>query len=577
MLRTKNCGELRKENVGETVALCGWVSKVRNLGALVFIDLRDRYGVTQLSLTPEMYEKYHLRSEYCLRVEGEVILRSSPNKEMDTGEIEIDVKDINVFSSSANPPFIIADKTDALEDTRLKMRYLDLRRPILQKNLQIRAKTVSSMREYLEENGFLEIETPTLIKSTPEGARDYLVPSRLKPGTFYALPQSPQIYKQLLMIAGMDKYYQVARCYRDEDLRADRQPEFTQIDVEMSFVEREDVLLVIQGMLKKAFKDVLNVDLKDFARLTYAECISKYGSDKPDLRYTLYLHDLDEIFKNSTFALFNNVHIKGFKVDGYAEHCSRKMQDEDARLLSDYHLHAPLYIKKLNGELTGSVIKNLSQEEIDSLVKEFELKDNDVLVLDFNSDYENLSLGLGALRKTYASRANLIDENVYEPLFVLDWPIFGRENGEIVSLSNPFTRPKDEHVKYLYEDPTKALSYAYDTVINGIELSSGSLRIYDAKVQERIFELLNLSEEEIKAKFGFFVDALKYGTPPHGGFAFGLDRLVMIFAHTDNIREVIAFPKNLQAACPMAQAPSKVDDSALKILHIKTVDEEKDE
>lgn len=574
MLRTKTCGELTEANVGEKVTLCGWVSKVRNLGFLVFVDLRDRYGITQISIDAKEFEKEPLKSEYCVQVEGEVILRSSPNKNIPTGLIEIKAEKIKVFSESLLPPFIIADKTDALEDTRLKSRYLDLRRPTLQKNLVLRAKMIQSFHHYFDENGFLEVETPTLIKSTPEGARDYLVPSRTKPGCFYALPQSPQIYKQLLMVGNIDRYYQVARCYRDEDLRADRQPEFTQLDVEMSFVERQDVLNIIQGSLKKVFKDTIDVDLEDFAVLPYSECISKYGSDKPDLRYELFLHDIDNIFESTNFAPFKNTHIKGLKVPGYGPSCTRKMQDNDNLLLKNYHIRSAIFLKYNAGQLTGSAVKNFSQEEIDKLNKEFDLQENDLLILvENNEDYTNLSMALGAIRKEYAERLNLVDDNVYKPLFVIDWPIFGRENGEIVSLSNPFTRPRDEDLHYLDTDPTKALSYAYDTVINGIELSSGSLRIYDSKVQQKIFEILGFTDEDIEKKFGFFIDALKFGTPPHGGFAFGLDRLSMILCHTDNIHDVIAFPKNLQACCPMSSAPSTVPEEALKILHIKVEDE----
>lgn len=569
MLRTNYCGKLNSQHIGEKVNLCGWVSRVRNLGSLVFIDLRDTTGIVQISLSDEEYQKNPVKNEYCIKVEGKVFKRASVNNNISTGEVEIKEAVIEVFSTSLLPPFIISDKSDALEDTRLKNRYLDLRRPILQNNLKIRAKTVSIMRSYLEENGFLEIETPTLIKSTPEGARDYLVPSRTRPGNFYALPQSPQIYKQLLMIAGMDRYYQVARCYRDEDLRADRQPEFTQIDVEMSFVEREDVLNIIEGMLKRVFKDVLNTELKDFKRLSYDECIKTYGSDKPDLRFGYELHDLDDVFARSNFVLFKNKHVKGFKVDNFASSCTRKMQDEDAILFNNYHVHSPFYLKFNEGNLTGSLLKNLSEEEVFLLKERFSLKENDLIVLSVDEDYEAVSLALGALRKEYAKKTNIVLENVYEPLFVIDWPIFGYEDEEIVSLSNPFTRPKDEDVKHLYNDPTKAKSYAYDTVINGIELSSGSLRIHDAKVQEQVFKLLKLTDEEIKEKFGFFVDALKYGTPPHGGFAIGLERLVMILCHSENIKDVIAFPKNLQAVDPMSEAPGPVDEKALNLLHIK--------
>lgn len=570
MLRTKTCGELTAADIGQTATLCGWVSKVRNLGALIFVDLRDRAGVTQIALSPEQYEKTPLKSEYCLQVTGQVVGRSEPNPKLSTGAIEVKAAEIRLFSRSQLPPFIVADKTDALEETRLKNRYLDLRRPCLQANLQRRAQLVKSLREYLEERGFLEVETPTLIKSTPEGARDYLVPSRTRPGSFYALPQSPQIFKQLLMVGGIDRYYQVARCYRDEDLRADRQPEFTQLDVEMSFVEREDVLEVIEGMLKKAFRDILGVELQDFARLSYRECIERYGSDKPDLRYDLPLRDLDGIFAATEFELLRGVHVKGIRLPGFASGCTRKIADQDNVDLKNFGLHSAFHLKMADGALSGGLVKNLQPLEIERLIAEFGLADGDLLIVGFGADYEVLSTAFGALRRTYAARLGLVDENCYRPLFVLDWPIFGREEGRIVSLSNPFTRPRDEDLHYLESDPTKALSYAYDTVVNGIELSSGSLRIYDSAVQERIFELLGLSAADIEAKFGFFVEALRYGTPPHGGFAIGLERLAMILCKTDNIHDVVAFPKNLQAVCPMSQAPSPVPAEALKVLKICT-------
>lgn len=577
MLRTDTCGRLSKNDVQKHVTLCGWVSRVRNLGALVFIDLRDRYGTVQLNVSPELFEKTEIKSEYCLQVKGLVVLRQDPNPQMATGEIEIDVKEIRVFSRSELPPFLIQDKTDALEDTRLKYRYLDLRRPYLQKVLEKRSKLVSSLRRYMEEEGFFEIETPTLAKSTPEGARDYLVPSRTKPGQFYALPQAPQIFKQLLMIGGIDRYYQVARCYRDEDLRADRQPEFTQFDVEMSFVEKEDVLKVIEGLVKRAFKDVRGIDIPDFKVLRFDECIQKYGSDKPDIRFGLELHDLDKIFKNSSFAPFSGKRIKGFAISKAATVTSRKMMDKDNLILSNYKLHSAFHLKMEKDGLTGSLVKNLQETEMADLIEEFKLQEGDLLILDYDENYERLSLGLGALRKEYGSRLELYAPNTYAPLFVIDWPLFGEEDGKIVSLANPFMRPRDEDLPYLDSDPTRVYSEAYDTVINGIEISSGALRIYDQDIQTKVFKLLGLSEEEIKDKFGFFIEALKYGTPPHGGFAIGIDRLAMIIAETDNIRDVTAFPKNLQAVCMMSGAPSSVPDEALDVLSIAIKKEKKGE
>lgn len=573
MLRTNTCGELRISDIDKKVKLTGWVSKVRNLGALVFVDLRDRYGLIQLNIAPELYEKEVLKSEYCVQVEGTVVKRSEANPELATGEIEIAVTSYKVFSKSALPPFIIADKSDAIEDTRLKNRYLDLRRPCLQKNLMIKAKMLKNARDFLENEKFLEIETPTLIKSTPEGARDYLVPSRTRPGNFYALPQSPQIFKQLLMVGGFDRYYQIARCYRDEDLRADRQPEFTQIDVEMSFVEREDVLDVIERLIKYVFKKTADIDLPDFKRVAYKEAIDKYGSDKPDMRYDMTLVDMKDTLGDAGFEAYHSKTVKAIVVKEEATKATRKTLDSDNELVKKYGLHSVFHFKYQNGALSGSALKFFQEESISKMVEILKLQENDLVIVGASEDYERCCTAMGALRCRYASQNGLLDRNKYIPLFVIDWPIFGRENDEIVSLSNPFTRPRDEDLQYLDSDPTKILSYAYDTVINGVELSSGSLRIYDSNVQQKIFELLGLTDEDIKNKFGFFVDALKYGTPPHGGFAFGVERMAMILCQTDNVRDVVAFPKNLSAVDPMCGAPSAVPTEALDILGIKLKEE----
>ncbi len=569
MLRTKNNGELRLSNVGENVILTGWVSKVRNLGALVFVDLRDRYGITQINIDPKLYDLTPLKNEYCVQIEGVVQAKAEQNKNLPTGEIEVLASKIKIFSESELTPFIIADKTDALEDTRLKTRYLDLRRPVLQHNLELRHALLKSTREYLEGLNFLEVETPTLIKSTPEGARDYLVPSRTRPGTFYALPQSPQIYKQLLMISGMDRYYQIARCYRDEDQRADRQPEFTQIDVEMSFIEREDVLGVIENLLRKVFKDTINYDLPKFKRISYKDAIEKYGSDKPDMRFDMVLQDVSSLLSNAGFEAYNNKIVKCFVAHSSAAATTRKIIDKDNEEAKKFKVHGVSHLKYINGELSGSIIKFFSQETIASLVSSLKLEEDDLVIVCADEDMEKCSIALGALRCAYAEKLGLRDNNVFAPLFVLDWPLFGREDGNIVSLSNPFTRPRDEDLKYLDSDPTKVLSYAYDTVMNGLELSSGSLRIFDGKLQEKVFELLGLSDEDIKNRFGFFVDAFNYGTPPHGGFALGVERISMLLCKTDNVRDVVAFPKNLKAICPMADCPSSVPTENLDILGIE--------
>ncbi|MCI2068875.1 MAG: aspartate--tRNA ligase [Bacilli bacterium] len=576
MLRTANDGELRAADASKKVVLTGWAAKIRNLGAIVFLDLRDRYGLTQIRIDPELFKKQEIRNEYCLQVEGTVQIREEKNPSLATGEIEVVAEKIHVFAPAQNTPFIIADKTDALEDTRLKTRYLDLRRPCLQKNLMIRHLALKAARDYLESKGFLEVETPTLVRSTPEGARDYLVPSRTFPGEFYALPQSPQLFKQLLMIAGMDRYYQVARCYRDEDLRADRQPEFTQIDCEMSFIEREDVLSVIEGMLDKVFKDVLNVNLEKFTRISYMDAINIYGSDKPDLRFEMKLSNVTSILQKGTFEAYQGKTIKALVVPSYATKASRKKMDEDNNLAKKFRVHGVSFFKVENGALEGSLAKYFTPEILNELAVFLKAKEGDLIIVGADEEEGKISVALGALRSAYGKELGLTDPNVYKPLFVLDWPLFEREDdGHYESLSNPFTRPRDEDLPLLKTDPTKVLSYAYDTVINGLELSSGSLRIYDGNLQKEVFELLGLSKDDIKNRFGFFVDAFNYGTPPHGGFAIGVERLSMVLCQTDNVRDVVAFPKNLQAADMMCQAPSSVPEENLKILGIQ-VAEKKD-
>lgn len=574
MLRSKNNGELRKENAGEEVVLTGWVSKVRNLGALVFVDLRDRYGITQLNIDPELYKKTEVKNEYCIQVKGKVFLRQDPNNSIPTGDIEVKAEEIKVFTEAKLTPFIIADKTDALEDTRLKWRYLDLRRPALLKNLMLREKASLAAREYLISQQFMEVETPTLIKSTPEGARDYLVPSRTHPGNFYALPQSPQIYKQLLMIGGVDRYYQFARCYRDEDLRSDRQPEFTQIDCEMSFVQREDVLSVIQGLLKNVFKKVLDVDLGDFARISYQEAIDTYGSDKPDMRFGMLLKDAAPLLGDGEFPPYKGEAIKAICVKGASSLISRKKMDEINLTAAKFKIHSFVFFKMEGGVLTGSLAKHYAKETLAEFASFMEAGEEDVIIV--SADMKNIKActALGAVRSELGREMKLIDADSFKPLFVLDWPMFERnEEGGLESLANPFCRMRDEDLKYLDTDPTKMLSYAYDTVVNGYELSSGALRIYDGKIQQKVFELLGLSDEDIKKKFGFFVDAFNYGTPPHGGFAIGLERLCMVLAKTDNVRDVVAFPKNLKAEDAMAECPSSVPDEALDLVGIQVKDE----
>lgn len=568
MLRNKTCGELRKENEGEEVILCGWVSKIRNLGSLCFIDLRDTYGITQLNVEPSYFEANKVHNEYVLQVFGKVALRTSPNKDLGTGDIEIKVEKYKVLAEAKQTPFIIADKTDALEDTRLKWRYLDLRRPCLQHNLKVRDIALTAAREYMHQLGFFEIETPTLVKSTPEGARDYLVPSRTYPGNFYALPQSPQLYKQLLMVAGMDKYFQIARCYRDEDQRADRQPEFDQIDVEMSFVDREDVLKVIEGLMSHIFKVAANIELPKFARVTYSDAVNLYGTDKPDLRYGMLLHDVSYL-STSGFKAFEGKVIKALVLPNQASKSTRKEQEKDQQLSAKFRVPHLMFAKAVNNHLECSAFKFFSPESIQHLEEDLKAKDGDLVIIGADAKLENAAFALGALRVKYAQEMGLRDPHIYKPCFVIDWPLFAKTDTGYEALSNPFTSPIPEDMHLLYEAPEKIRSTSYDTVLNGEELSSGALRIYDKKVQWKVFEILGLTDEDIKQRFGFFVDAFDYGFPPEGGFGIGVERLMMELLGDENIKDVLAFPKNLMAAEPMSSCPSTVPNENLDILGIQ--------
>ena len=568
--------DLSEKNVGENVTLIGWVSKKRNLGSIVFIDLRDRSGIIQITAN-ESNSLPDIRNEYVIQVKGVVALRSNPNLNLATGKIEIIANEINVINTAKTTPMIIADETDALEDTRLKYRYLDLRRPVMQHYQDIRHKIKMATHNYLSEQRFIEVETPILTLSTPEGARDYLVPSRVHHGKFYALPQSPQIFKQLLMIGGFERYYQIARCFRDEDLRADRQPDFTQIDIETSFLDQDQFLTMMEGLIKKIFKETINYDVQiPLRRLPYKEAMDNYGSDKPDTRFDIKLHDVKDIFANTTFGGFQNVEaIKAIKVDGVASITSRKVIDSLTLEAKKFSLGGLSVIKVENDELTGSFVKFLSEEEKDGLKEKLGTKNDDIIIIAAGK-YNRVCPLLGSLRLRYAKELGLIKPNTFDLLWVVDFPLFERdiENGQITSTHHPFTRPRDEDLKYLDSDPTKILSLAYDIVINGYEAGGGSLRIYNQDVQKKIFTVLGLSDEDIKRKFGFFVDAFQYGTPPHAGMAFGLDRLTMILGGTDNIRDVIPFPKNLAATCPMSGAPNKVDEDQLKDLGIAVIDYE---
>lgn len=575
MERTDYNGELRLKDVGRKVKLVGWVSTKRNLGAITFIDLRDNTGIVQLTLT-DSNAFPDVRNEYVISVEGEVKAKQVPNKNIPSGEVEVVVAKLVVINKAETTPFIIADKTDALEDTRLQYRYLDLRRPCMLEKLRTRAKIVRLTHEYLDANRFLEVETPILNLATPEGARDYLVPSRLHHGSFYALPQSPQLFKQLLMIGGIERYYQVARCFRDEDLRADRQPEFTQIDVEMSFMDQDQVLSLAEGLLKTYFKEVVNVDIAlPLRRLDYWEGMDKYGSDKPDTRYGLFLHDITEIMLKSSFQGFskeNAKYVKAIVVPGYAEKTSRKALDELQLEAKKFNLKGYLSLKFVNGKLDGSFTKFLPEEVQNELIQSLSLKEDDLVLFASSLYRRDIDFGLGALRIKYAHEMGLVKPNTYDLLWVVNFPMFDKVEGtenQYTAEHHPFTRPRDEDLPYLDSDPERVLAYAYDIVINGYEAGGGTLRIYDHDTQWKIFRLLGLSEEEVARKFGWFIDAFKYGVPPHAGFALGLDRISMILTGTDNIRDVEAFPKNLQAVDPMSHAPAGVSQEALDAVGIE--------
>ena len=565
--RNAYCGNLRLEDVDKEVALCGFARTIRKLGSITFIDLVDATGTVQIiEEDPSFFPD--VRNEYVLMVEGKVRKKKDPNPKLLTGAIEVVASKITVLSKAENPPFIIADKSDALEETRLVYRYLDLRRPVLQKNLRTRAKILTATRKYLEEHGFLEVETPYMGLSSPEGATEYLVPSRVHPGAFYALDQSPQQYKQLLMIAGLERYYQIARCFRDEDLRADRQPEFTQIDMEMSYLDQEEILTLMEGLLAAIFKEAGGIEIKTpLRRMPYAEAVGRYGSDKPDTRYGMLLEGYDELLGKGFMNKEDGKAVRGFVLEGGAAMLSRKKQDELNLEAQKFGFRSYVYLRLENGTLLGSFVKFLNEEEQAALIKKAGLKEGDALILAYG-DYEPVCFGLGALRTKLANELGLVKPNTYDLLWVVDFPMFEKREGEdgYKALHHPFTRPRDEDLPLLDTDPTKVLSYAYDIIINGYEAGGGTLRIYDHDIQEKIFEVMGLSAEEAEKKFGWFLGAFRYGVPPHGGIALGLERLSMILCGTSNIRDVLAFPKNLQATDPMTKAPQKVDQSQLDLL-----------
>lgn len=577
MYRTHNNGELRLQDVNSEVTLCGWVAKRRNFGALVFIDLRDRYGITQLVFNEDLATQISdVRNEYVLQAKGTVVERKDKNPKLATGEIEVVVREVKIVNTAITTPMIIADETDALEDTRLKYRYLDLRRPVLQKNLILRNRITLLVRNYLAKYGFTEVETPILCRSTPEGARDYLVPSRISKGEFYALPQSPQLYKQLLMVGGMDRYFQIARCFRDEDLRADRQPEFSQIDIEMSFVDEEDIWSMTEGLMKEIFKDIKGIDLPEFKRIPYDTCMERYGSDKPDLRFDMPLYNVSEVFANTEFKVFENCLneggiIQAMNVKNGADKFSRKQLDKLQDYVKVYGAKALANLKLTAEGFAGSVTKVLSDAEKEALRTMLNIEENDIVF--FVADKKKVAQSsLGALRVKLGHDLDLINKDAYEFLWVTDFPMFEYDENEnrYVAAHHPFTSPNLEDVDKLLSDPAHCYSRAYDLVLNGYELLSGSIRIHDQKLQEKVFEAIGMTLEEAHEKFSWFMDAFQYGTPPHGGVGIGLERLTMILAGTDNIRDVVAFPKTASASDLMAQAPSPVDPAQLKELGIET-------
>ncbi len=575
--RTHMCGDLRSENIGEEVVLNGWVARQRNLGGLMFIDLRDKTGITQITFpdsAPEelISEASHLRSEYVIGIKGKVVERSSKNPNLPTGDIEVIANEMSVYSKSETPPIYVKDDDQVSDGLRLKYRYLDLRKPHMQKNLALRHRITKATRDYFDKEGFTEVETPMLIKPTPEGARDYLVPSRTNKGSFYALPQSPQMFKQLLMVGGTDRYIQIAKCFRDEDLRADRQPEFTQIDMEMSFVDQEDIINIQEGYLKYLMKTVLGVEIETpLPRLTYEEAMSRYGSDKPDTRFGYELVGLNDVVAGTEFKVFNDCLdagglISGICIQNGGQKYSRKAIDKLTELVKTYGPKGLVWIKPEEGKINSSVNKFFDQDKLSKIVEAMDAKIGD-LILIAADNANNVQNGLGFLRRHIAGEMGLLDDNKYNFLWVVDFPLFEEnEEGDLKAMHHPFTSPKVEDIEKMETDPISVKANAYDIVLNGFELGGGSIRIHDQDVQKLMFKTLGLTQEECQEKFGFFLEALKYGVPPHGGIAYGLDRMAMLLAGEDSIREVIAFPKNQNAQCMVSEAPGSTSEDQLSEL-----------
>lgn len=581
--RTHMCGEVSDLDVGHEIVVMGWVQRRRELGKLIFVDLRDRTGILQIVFKSELDSELHskalqLRNEYVIAVRGVLQIREDINPNLKTGKWEVVAKELRILSKADTPPIHIEDVVDTSEATRLKYRYLDLRRPVMQKNLMLRHRVAKVARDYFDEKGFIEIETPVLIKSTPEGARDYLVPSRVFPGKFFALPQSPQLFKQILMVSGFDRYFQIAKCFRDEDLRADRQPEFTQIDLEMSFVDIPDVLEVCEGFLKRVYGEVLGIDIDiPFPRMTYAEAMERFGSDKPDTRFGMELVNVSDIVKNSAFKVFsgaieNGGSVRAINAKGCGSKFSRKEIDALTDVVKTYGAKGMAWIAVEDGNLRSSFTKFLTDEEIHGILKRVQAEPGDLIC--FVADSDSIVFdALGHLRLEIAKKLNLLDENKNNFLWVTEFPLleYDDEEKRWVAKHHPFTSPMDEDIPLLDTDPGKVRAKAYDIVLNGIELGGGSIRIHDQELQKKIFNVIGISDEEAQRRFGFLLEAFRYGTPPHGGLAFGLDRMVMLMTKCDSIRDVIAFPKVQNSSCLMTGAPDFVDEKQLEELHIRTV------